>query len=236
MAIVYPEDNWILSRAGKELEGLEFPGTYFINYAMFDEKQPRPWGAFFTHIEPKYEELFNEVADKVSYAVCSNRIIKTFLERKGIEKVEVIPHGHDPRVKKEITFGVVGRVYPSGRKGEELVAKMLEKCYNVISMGEGWPCDNYCDWSDAPKFYKKIDYLVITSRIEGGPVPLLDAMAAGVPVIAPIGVGHCDEFPCIRYVSGDWDSLDRILDKLTNPPTWKQWKKDHQSIFSSMRL
>ncbi len=232
--IVYPKDSWILSRAGEELEGLEIPGTYFINYALFDETQPKPHGAFFTHIEPKYHKLFDEVAGKVNYAVCSNRIIKDYLEKARVPKVEIIPHGHDERVKRDITFGVVGRVYPSGRKGEELVYKMLKKCYNVVSMGDGWPCEKYCDWENAKDFYKKIDYLVVTSTIEGGPVPLLDAIAAGVSVIAPIGVGHCDEYPCIRYRKGDWESLNKVLDKLVNPPTWEDWRGKHKELFRSI--
>jgi len=234
MAILYPEDNWILSRAGKELDGLDVPGTYFINYALFDETQPKPWGAFFTHIEPKYEKLFNEVAGKVNYAVCSNRIIKKYLEDIGVPKVEIIPHGHDERVKKDITFGVVGRVYPSGRKGEHLVDKMLEKCYNVIAMGEGWPCEKYCDWEKAKDFYNKIDYLVITSTIEGGPVPTFDALASGTPIIAPIGVGHCDEYPGIRYQKGNWDSLNKVMDKLVNPPKWSDWYGKHEELFKSI--
>ncbi len=216
MSIIYPDDGWVLSRAGRELDGLEVIGTYFIGYdALYDETKPRPHGAFFTHIEPAKKARFDEVAGKVDYAVCLNKNIKNYLKDKDIEKVEIIRHGHDPRVKKEILFGFSGRTYRSGRKGEELL-----KGINVIYSQ---------DFEKQPEFYKRIDYLVIPSRIEGGPVPLLDAMAAGVPVLAREGVGWADEFPCIRFK--DDEDFKNIVHQLTNPPTWRQWRDKHQKLF-----
>jgi len=200
---------------------------------LFDETQPKPWGAFFTHLEDDWEEMFDEVASKVDYAVCINQKIKTYLELLGVKRVELIRHGHDPRVKKEITFGVCGKVYLSGRKGEYLVKNMVDEGYKVLGLGSGWPCEMLGDWDKAPEFYKKIDYLVITSLNEGGPVPVLDAIAAGVPVIGP-NTGWIWEFPCIHYKKGDWDSLNEVLHKLTHPPTWeKDWRLGHRNLFAS---
>jgi len=230
--IVFP-NSWILNRAGKELNGLEGKGTYFINYALYDESKPRPHGAFFTHLEPKWKKKFDEVASKVDFAVCSNETIKQYLIDKGIKRVEVIRHGHQPELKKNIRCGVVGRTYPSGRKGEYLIANAVEAGFDVIAMGDGWPCEVSGEWSDPREFYNLIDYLIIPSLIEGGPVPLIDAIAYGVPVIAPREVGHCDEFPCIRYDKGDWDSLKEVLTKLTHPPTWNEWLTKHQELFRS---
>lgn len=232
MSIRYPKDNWILQRSGDELEGLEVEGTYFINYAMFDETMPKPWGAFFTHREPAYQKLFDEVASKVDYAVCLNKTIKKYLEDKGVKRVEIIHHGHDERLHKKSTFGVVGKVYPSGRKGEELVTRMFKEGYDVIAWGEGWNCPTYDNFSDIPWFYKEIDYLVITSREEGGPIPLIDSIASGKPVIVREGLGWCDDFPAIRYKSDE--ELFEILWKLTHPPTWEDWKEGHRTLFSSL--
>jgi glycosyltransferase involved in cell wall biosynthesis len=231
--ILYPKDNWILQRSGEELEGLEMNGTYFLNYYLFDDSKPKPWGAFFTHLESRYMAKIEEVASKADYAVCLNESMKEWLELRGVRRVEIIRHGHDERVKKTPTFGVVGKVYPGGRKGEELVNKMVDEGYKVIANGEGWPCPIQGGYEDLPLFYDSIDYLVITSTNEGGPVPLVDALAAGVPVIAPM-VGYCWEFPVIRYKKGNWESLHKVLDNLTSPPTWKEWREKHQELFRSV--
>ena len=72
MEIIYPKE-WILNRMGKELKGLKGEGTYFINYALYDETKPRPHIAWFTHLEPKYKKLFDKVAEKVDLAICQNQ-------------------------------------------------------------------------------------------------------------------------------------------------------------------
>jgi hypothetical protein len=222
MAIVYPRDNWILQRSGEELDGLEVKGTYFINYAMFDETMPKPWGGFFTHREPATERLFERVASQVEYAVCINENVKRYLESR-VPRVEIIRHGHDPRVKKDIVFGVSGVKYSSGRKGEDLVETAKQMGYK-IEWNE--------DFEKQPDFYKRIDYLLIPSRIEGGPVPVLDAIASGVPVIAREGLGWCDEFPVIRYK--DDKNLFEVLHLLTNPPNWSLWRQKHKLLFQSI--
>lgn len=217
MAIKYPDDKWILNRSGRELEGLDVKGTYFMNYALFDETMPRPWGAFFTHYEPKWAKEFDRIAEKVDYAVCMNETIKKYLEGKGVETV-IIPQGHDPRVKKKPVFGYSGRFYNTGRKGEELL--------------EGIEYIHSEDFETQPEFYKKIDYLLLPARIEGGPIPLIDAIAAGVPVIAREGVGWVNEFPCIRYK--DDEDFKKIINQLLNPPTWEDWRNKHKQLFKTL--
>ena len=65
------------------------------------------------------------------------------------------------------------------------------------------------------EWYKGIDYLVVTSDTEGGPYPVMEAIAAGKPVIAP-NVGWCWDYPVIRYE--DTDDLVRLVNKLRFPP------------------
>lgn len=224
--IVYPQDGWILERSGKELDGLQLDGTYIINYAyasQYDGEITRPFGAFFTHREPKTQKLFDEIAKRVDYAVCLNVAIAEYLLEVGVPRVDIIRHGYDPRVLKPIRFGWSGRKYDGVRKGWDLIERIQQAGYTIVLSG---------DFDAQPTFYKAIDYLLITSRIEGGPVPMIDAIAAGVPVIARQGVGWCDSFPAIRYETDD-QCLD-ILWKLTHPPSWQEWREQHQSLFSSV--
>jgi hypothetical protein len=214
--IIYPEDGWILKRAGEELKGVRGNLTYYINYAIYEDT-PGITGAFFTHLEPQWQKKFDEVASKVDFAVCLNKHIKQYLIDKGVKRVEIIQHGYDPRLKKEIVFGFCGREYKSGRKATELLPK------KTIKFG----------YNDAPEIYKKIDYLLIPSRIEGGPVPLIDAISAGVPVIAREGVGWVDDFPCIHFKTDE--DFKKIIHQLTNPPSWNQWRRKHQLLFDSLK-
>ncbi len=58
-------------------------------------------------------------------------------------------------------------------------------------------------------FYQRLDYVLIPATVEGGPMSLLEGLAAGKPVIAPENVGMVSEFGATehirRYRSGDAD-------------------------------
>lgn len=211
--VIYPKDNHILERIGRELEHLKFDGTFFVNYALYDETKPRPHGAWFTHLEPSWKKKFDEVAKKVDFATCQNKTIQKYLMPTV---AHLIYPGHDERIKKKPVFGWNGRFYKSGRKGEELIKQIGD-----VKLG---------NYENAPEFYKEIDYLIITSRIEGGPMCVVDAISAGVPIIAREGLGWCDEFPAIRYKTDQ--ELLNIVNQLRNPPTWEEFRKKHQLVFS----
>jgi hypothetical protein len=68
-----------------------------------------------------------------------------------------------------------------------------------------------------PTFYQSLDVLVCPSLVEGGPMPVLETLACGVPVVVPEGVGIIDELPRIdgiyRYERGNATSLVAALQK-----------------------
>jgi len=68
-----------------------------------------------------------------------------------------------------------------------------------------------------PAFYQELDILVCTSRVEGGPMPPLEALSCGCSVVVPRGVGILDELPDVlgihRYKRGDAADLIRALNK-----------------------
>jgi glycosyltransferase involved in cell wall biosynthesis len=57
------------------------------------------------------------------------------------------------------------------------------------------------------EFYQSLDVFLVTSEVEGGPVTILEALACGVPVIAPSGVGFVNEYDVITYPRGDYDTM-----------------------------
>lgn len=134
--------------------------------------------------------------------------------------------------RKKLTFGVAGRVYGDGRKGEHLVAKMVAEGFKVLAWGHGWPCPVFSSKvDDLPTFYQSIDYYVDTSSDEGGCTPALEAMAQGIPVIShSLGVDR----PVLTYETHDWPSLSRVLRALSEPRTYDDWSREHAEYFNEV--
>ena len=65
------------------------------------------------------------------------------------------------------------------------------------------------DYKDMPKFYHNIDYFLITSKDEGGPLTLMEALACGVPVIST-DTGNVGEVNVITYNTAE--QLAGVLD------------------------
>lgn len=104
--------------------------------------------------------------------------------------------------KQRICIGVVGRLYPGGRKGEDrllAIAHQLDpEKFQFQFMGERWDeiiaelrtlgfaveVAYRCSETEQPKIYRRMDCLLVCSRNEGGPLPVLEALASGVPVIS----------------------------------------------------
>lgn len=225
MQIVKNQENWIIKRLADELENIgDFPITYFMTYAMYEPRKEFT-AALFTHYEEANHDRFAEAAEEVDIAIALSENTAKHV-RRFREQCAVIHCGSD--LKKKVTFGVVGRTYKSGRKGEKLIEEVAS-VYNFLALGEGWPCKTVNVSRET--FYKQIDYLVVPSLNEGGPIPVLDAIAMGVPVISG-DVGWSWDYPVIRFEKGSVESLKRVLHKLSYPRTWGDWKNDHQELFA----
>ncbi len=252
--------SWILRRAASEIQ-LGDPKrialnsnpqgkiNYCVNYALYG-KCAEVDGikiGHFTHLEKAgvFRARFLNMISKFDYFTTACKLTTDILVKQGADPNRMlrVPYGSDDRIRptniygSPIMFGVVGRTYPSGRKCEWLVKEMVQAGYQVRSWGRGWPCKEMfkgSPWERIPEFYRAIDFLVITANNESGPVPVVDAIRAGVPVIAP-NVGLCWEYPVIRYEKESWKSLSGILTKLTQPPTWEQWTAAHLKFFERIR-
>jgi glycosyltransferase involved in cell wall biosynthesis len=109
--------------------------------------------------------------------------------------------------REAFVVGVVGNKtsnYDEGRKGLDTLEMVLQKVrdrvpnLHVCFLGLGWDAEvlqfqqqgisaNYTGFvpqSWLPAFYSSIDVHLVTARIEGGPVTVLEAMACETPVIA----------------------------------------------------
>ena len=150
--------------------------------------------------------------------------------------------------------GVSGYTYNDGRKGERLVKRLAEsevaKRLELRASGRGWPIPTRgYSWNQMPSFFQSLDVLLVPSFLEGACMPPLEALACGVKVVIPRGVGLLDELPdapgIYRYQVGDFDGMvaqvqeaafgppvDRQrLRAVTAPYTVAKWCADHQAAF-----
>lgn len=69
-------------------------------------------------------------------------------------------------------------------QGLSEIARDLRRFCEVIHLDRGHGYDH----AEAPGWYREMSALIITSRIEAGPLPLFEALASGVPVLStPVG-------------------------------------------------
>ena len=154
-------------------------------------------------------------------------------------------------------MGFSGKAYRSGRKGEHLAEHLVEdfqdRCEFAAS-GKKWPCPTrWYSWEEMPQFFQSLDIYVSTSVVEGGPMPTLEALATGLPVVIAAGVGLHDELPAVkgiyRYEKGNYEDLRRALDQAlseyrdidrellreaTSPHTVENWCAANREAFQQL--
>ncbi|MEM8493307.1 MAG: glycosyltransferase [Pseudomonadota bacterium] len=233
--IVVADRGWVLEAIARKLVEHAPPGLdvrvvdkaeeglgavqLFLPYSAYVDTEAYTV-AFFTHqesIEPA-SSRFIEVAKSCDLPLCMSEKYARLLRDEGVTNAKSVGFAVDTdRFSPILRVGVVGRAYShTRRKGEDLLAELnLPPGVEIVFSGEGWhrPSIRVTD-SDMPKFYSSLDYLLVPSRIEGGPAPLLEALACGVPVIAPSDIGFVSEFPHISFRNGDLASLEETLLRL----------------------
>ena len=219
--------------------------------------------SLFTHREEndaRKADLFDRIAGHVGLRVAMCRLYGEPLSRMGptiqpplpVERERFTIAARPRRARKVV--GLAGYTYKTHRKGEDLTAALLRSPVasrvDWRASGRGWPVQTRAYfWKDMPRFYQGLDVLVCPSLVEGGPMPVLEALSCGVPVVIPRGVGILDEIPeaigVWRYARGNADELvgalahaladpgDRErLRALTEPYTVEAWCEAHRLGFA----
>jgi len=209
--------------------------NYWFPYLEM-RKQPIEDGqftaAYFTHREdilPAKVQIWRNQAAKVSLRLTSAAQYATDLSQHGLTRLVTPPldrrafsPGRPRSPGAPFVAGVSGYRYSGGRKGEALLAQVLmstqAEAFEWRAIGRGWPVKTrLLPQRDVPDWYRSLDLFVCTSLIEGIPYPVLEALACGVPVVIPCGVGLLDELPevpgIVRYDRGDAPALAHALRK-----------------------
>lgn len=189
-----------------------------------------PVASLFTHREEADESkarLYDQIAQRVQLRVAMCRLYAGPLAELGPTIQPPLPVERDrfviaarPRRARPVV-GFSGYTYKTHRKGEDLtngvVNSPVGRRVDWVASGRGWPVKmRGYTWKDMPGFYQGLDVLVCPSRVEGGPMPVLEALSCGVRVVVPRGVGILDELPdahgIYRYRKGDVTSMQVALD------------------------
>ena len=203
----------------------------FLEWGRFPNFSSTATVTYMTHLDdaegdPKLHRLFSSAASAADLRVCMNQVSRAEVEaRFGETVVFPLPVELDHfQIKSDPpgsvpVVGFSGYGYRSGRKGgglaEAAVEALSDRCRFKAS-GRRWPCPTTMyRWRDMPAFFRSLDLYVCTATIEGGPMTTLEALASGVPVVIPRGVGIHDELPDVpgvfRYRRGDAEDLIAVL-------------------------
>ena len=258
--IVLSDTGWILEGLARKLSDnipgvrydLEIDTTadiqYYMTYATRTHRVSPVEVAYFAHVEqdPATRAKFFDVASQVDYAVCHSKPYEALIRERGMDRVVTIPPGVDlDRFQPRVKIGVVGRTYHTGRKGEQIVAAVMDiPGIEWHFTGTGWPGPALELRDDEmPEFYRSMDYILVPSLYEGGPMSVVEALACGCKVIAP-PVGWVPEFPHIEYKTGDVDDLRRVLNEVIEERmamrrsvlnhSWSNWIEGHRKLFESL--
>jgi glycosyltransferase involved in cell wall biosynthesis len=258
--IVLSDTGWILEGLARRLSDnipdvrydLETDTTadiqYYMTYATRTHRVSAVEIAYFAHVEqdPATRAKFFDVASQVDYAVCHSQPYEALIRERGIDRVVTIPPGVDlERFQPRVKIGVVGRTYHTGRKGEQIVAAVMDiPGIEWHFTGTGWPGPALELRDDEmPDFYRSMDYILVPSLYEGGPMSVVEALACGCKVIAP-PVGWVPEFPHIEYKTGDVGDLRRVLNEVIEERMamrrsvlnhgWNNWVEGHRKLFESL--
>lgn len=231
-----------------------------------------PTAAYFTHREEEppgngKARQFDEVARRVSLRIATAAMYAGPLAECGptaqvwppVERERFVPASTKGA---KVVAGFSGYTYSNGRKGEDLARKLVAVGWLDVewrASGRGWPVQTRrYTWAEMPAFYQSLDVLVVTSLVEGVPMPALEALACGCSLVIPRGVGLLDELPDVagihRYKRGDAGDLVRVFSQavkarpevaagtagrealraVTEPYTVLAWCEQHRAAFEEV--
>ncbi len=252
--------------------------TYFLPYLETSRHKnftATPLAAFFTHRDsgnPGKAKMWDDAARQVDLCIpMSERYVPELVKPRNVRVIHapVDPQFFSTTLRDrrpwspavDRVVGVSGWVYADGRKGETLYTRLRQNLPRLMgqgvqfkSTGDGWDRTTHTvPWSDLPAFYQSLDVFVCTSLVEGGPMPPLEALAVGIPIVVPIGVGIIDELadaPGIyRYYPGDYDALETAVQRallqesipvaselrsVVADFTVANWQRDHIAAFEEL--
>lgn len=217
----------------------------------------------YTHTNPGQEVQTLEACYKADHIIAQSYTGRKELLDFGIpiEKITVIPKGSNSYRPRKKVIGIVGAEQPNGRKHSsvllDLAWKMDLSPFAFRIVGTGWNdvvaklantgvaveyAENLPD-DQMEAFYHSLDLLLVTGYVEGGPLPILEAFAAGVPVLSP-AFGYAVDYLPKSSIYKDTDELISKLVEIAKPSlvhstlanlyTWERWGEHNAEVLSDL--
>ena len=212
----------------------------YIDYAESNSTfTATPTAAWFTHLEKGHqlkEKWWRQAGKGVDLRLTSARMYADDLSQYGPTKQVRPPVDRNKftivmdRVRESVPIVGLSGFIPKvrnqklgkSRKGESLVARLAQSDFGkgkmrLVASGQGWPVrrQSMRTVDQLPAFFQGLDVFLCTSLIEGIPMPPLEALSCGVPVVIPRGVGLLDELPQVpgiwRFDRGDYGGMVKAL-------------------------
>ncbi|KKN41046.1 hypothetical protein LCGC14_0727340 [marine sediment metagenome] len=243
--------------------------NYAFPYLELRSAHKLTMAGFFTHREdnaPLKVKIWNAQAARCELRMVLGPLDMADLQAHGptyraippLDRDLFTPSASSLTLAKEPRAGVSGFVTNGGRKGEKLLTELVRsdtgQQYTWDAVGRGWPVTTrILPFPQLAAWYNSLDVYFCPSLIEGVPYGPLEALACGVPVVIPRGVGLLDELPdipgIVRYERGDAVDAARAFTELretygsvrrddlraaTEPYTIEAWVQCHVDAFSTL--
>lgn len=169
---------------------------------------------FYTHCNPGDEAKLEEACARSELVLCMSYQGRKELLDLGVptEKIWVAYPGGDGFVPRMRNVGIVGYRQPNGRKREHLLLDLayllpqeVKSMVCFLMAGSGWTeiaeearkagltvnvIAEHADIAKLQAMYQTCDALLVTAHVEGGPLPMVEALSCGLKVFSPpIGIG-----------------------------------------------
>ena len=261
--------GWTLSESPDPKADLNYWMIYITYAESNSDFKATPTAAYFSHYEPDSPfkaHWWGDASNAVDGCILTARKYDIMLPShtpKFFVRPPVDANLFTLRIDPSRIENIKPRIGVSGfvdkrsfRKNDSLIKLLAEKYsdrYEIVGCGVGWSVPTkYYEYKDLPAFYHSLDLLLCPSSIEGIPMPPLEVLACGVPIVIPNSVGLLDDLPVMagitRYTSGNFRMMVEAIEKslitdydpralrkvITDIYTPSHWCADHENAFAEL--
>lgn len=217
----------------------------------------------YTHCNPPDVPRLMDACARADAIICMSFQGRRELIERGVDplKLHVIYSAADQFKFRKRNIGIIGFVQPNGRKREGLLVDLAWQYdlspFHFLIVGTGWGATvntlrsmgvsvewiEFADDEAMRKVYNSIDALLVTGYVEGGPLPLIEAMSAGVPVFSP-SFGYAADLLGDENLYDTLDDLTALLDDFVKERvfyhgvvqswTWQDYAAEHALVFGRL--